>query len=99
MTLRLRSCLASAGGIPSQIGSIPDPPSAAAVAATVAHLIDVPLSTLPCPFNTAVFTSQVRIAYCMLWPGDTTPLNTKSSKSSYPFIRLRLRKFSVPRRP
>ena len=89
MTLRLRNCLASAGGIPSRIGSIPDPLSAAAAAAaaTVAYLDDVPQSTLPCPFNTAVFTSQVRIAYCMPWPGDTTPLNTKSSKSSFPFIR------------
>ena len=65
MTLRLRNCLASAGGIPSKIGSTPDPPSAAAaaVAITVAHVVDVPLSALPCPFNTTVFTSQVRIAY------------------------------------
>ena len=70
MTLRLRNSLASAGGIPSKLGSIPDLPSAAAAAAaaaavavTVALVVDVPLSTLPCPFNTAVFTSQVRIAY------------------------------------
>ena len=64
MTLRLRNSLASAGGIPSKLGSIPDLPSAAAaVAVTVALVVDVPLSTLPCPFNTAVFTSQVRIAY------------------------------------
>ena len=76
MTLRLRDCLASAGGMPSERGSIPNPLTAAVVA-TVAHLDDVPLSTLPCPFNTAVFTSQVRIAYCMSWPGDTTALNTK----------------------
>ena len=76
MTLRLRNCLASAGGIPSKRGSIPDPPSAAVVA-TVAHLDDVPLSALSCPFNTAVSTSQVRIAYCMSWPVDATSLSTK----------------------
>ena len=59
MTLRLRNCLASAGGIPSTIGSTPDLPSVAAgaVAATVAYLDDVPLSALPCPFNTTVFTN------------------------------------------
>ena len=79
MTLRLRNCPASAGGIPSKIWSTPELPfaAAAAVAATVAYLDDGPLSTLPCPFNTAVFISQVRIACCMSWPGDNSSLNTK----------------------